>query len=374
MFNKALLLVPLLTTGITQSSHTLPRKVMFAPTVIKCTHLANSGLNGTSKRIYNPGDTGLSYKNLPWQFTDQQQNISLPYASALLKIQKDVLTDIASRNPKAASKLASRLEAVTVLYENEIRQIAALSEVHLLDQKFEGDSLLNANIAANNELSAKYGNLFNDIDRIYKDMNMDLKRHIWLTTIYSSTSLLGVSMHLNAFKRNLKRQPNANKQAFFNANIEALRSVLNNAYASFDVDADRRILRKMIGEAATFAPNQRISPIQKIISKQNGSSEGLDQFINETFGFSKLKDENYVLNTLLKSPASILNYNDAMLVFEKDLADQIEQLRPLEKQRTALLAQYLAKYLELKSTHPVDRVSSDADGPVPLLIGMEIKN
>ncbi|MDB5021368.1 MAG: dipeptidyl-peptidase 7 [Pedobacter sp.] len=299
--------------------------------------------------------SAIEYRTLPLQHALHQQQESLAYSSRLLDFQKNVLEEIANINPKAQLKLARRLNTVHNLHENFEQQQTVLKEITLHDQKNTLDSLLKADLARDTGLQARYGNLLGQIDNLFNAINIDLKRHLWLKNIHKSTILLSVSNHLNVFKAQIKQQSSGNKQAFFNDNIEALKRDLKNDYASFDVDADRRILRRMIGEAATFSPNQRIAAIDKIVSRTNATNESLDEFINDTFGLSKLKDQQYVLNSLLKSPISISNYNDAMLIFENNLSDQITQLSTLELQRLAVLDRYIADYEKLKSESSADR-------------------
>jgi hypothetical protein len=365
MIKKALLLVPILLAAITQFAYSSAAQGKLELQVLQQQDLGGANSMPESAEKSNLADSSLNYENLPWQFSFQQQKINLPYASLLLKLQKDVLTEIANQRPKSESKLKSRLIAVNEKYEANESQLIKISNGNFLEKKFREDSLLKIKIAADTLLAAKYGTLFNDIDRLVKDISMDSKRRIWLTSIYESTTLLNVSKQINRFKRSLAQQSSTNKQAFFDANVQALKASLDSTYSSFDLDGDRRILRNMMAEAASFGPNQHISAIQKIISRQNATNESLDRFINDTFGLSRLKDQNYVLNTLLKSATRLASYNDTMLIFEKDLAVQVLQLSASDVQRKALLDRFLADYSTIRAKLADDRPITTLDVPHP---------
>lgn len=355
MFKKAISLVLFATVTISNLAYSHPvnrNSEPKTPSGNRNTLLTPALL--TTKTNKN-GDSSLSniaeqFKNRPWQYAEAQQHIVLPYTSSLWDFEKNLLEDISRRNSKAKSRLSSRIDFNKALLDSNKQQLDCLTELHIIEQKSHEDSLLTAKIVSDSTLSVKYGDLFENINQVYKDTDLGLKRQIWFSNVYRSVTLLMVSKHLNGFKTNLKQQPKSNKQIFFNANIQILKDSLNAAYATFNIDADRGILRKMIGDAANFSLIQRVTAVNKIVSRQNGTREGLDQFIDDTFGFSRLKDENYVLNTLLKSPASISNYNDAMLIFEHDLANQMVELQNIDMQRKSLLEQYFADYLNLKST------------------------
>lgn len=339
MIKKAALLVLLLTATICHIS--------FGHSVISNLQYTTSKSEVTSDTSF--ADTSGTFRNQPLDFTYQQETIALPYSLSLYEFERNLLLEISARKPKAELVLETRIDAANNLFLNAKRQVAWLAESDIVKQKSREDSIMKAKIALDTAFSSKYGNLFNNMDQVYKEINMDLKRRIWLDNVYRSTTLLRVSKYLNNFKASLMHQPKANKQGFFDAHVIQLKDSLKNEYATFDVDADREMLRKMIGDAATFSLNQRISAIQKIVSRQNGTREGLDRFINDTFGLSRLKDSNYVLNNILKSPASIANYNDALLNFEDDITEQKVQLQKTEAQRDVLLKQYLANYISLKT-------------------------
>ena len=69
----------------------------------------------------------------------------------------------------------------------------------------------------------------NQIDNLYKLINGDANRDLWLSQIYNSTSLLTVSRTLNNFKTALDAQPNAQKQSFFDQNIAQVKKSISNS-------------------------------------------------------------------------------------------------------------------------------------------------
>ena len=74
----------------------------------------------------------------------------------------------------------------------------------------------------------------------------------------------------------------------------------------------------------------------------------VNDYINEAYGLTKLKDEAYVMNTLLKSIAAVEGYNDGLMLFERDVAKQIAELKPELDRRDGTLNKLMGDYVNVK--------------------------
>ena len=319
--------------------------------------------------VFILGYPGRTFRHRPAQFIEYQQKYLLPYTSELYDFQNTTMENVGKKDKSTELKLATRIKRNANVMKNYRGKLKGLKDIDLVAQKRQEDADLAQFINSNVDLKAKYGNLMTDIDRLYKQINGDVYRDMWLGQIYTSTSLLNVSKQLNGFKAELDKQPASQKETFFKNNIEKLKQSLNVVYDAFDVDADRRIFKKMMTDAAVFSTNQRVNAVDKITSKGSSNEAMVNDFINDTFGLTKLKDKNYVYNNILKSAKALNDYNDGLLLFEKDIAKQIAELKPEKDRRDGVLNKLMGDYVNVKEQFLKKDFIPDANSTLRLTYG-----
>jgi hypothetical protein len=327
--------------------------------------------NGTNEEdfVFILGYPGRTFRHRPAQFIEYQANYVLPYTSELYDFQNATMENVGKKNKTTEIKLATRIKRNANVMKNYRGKLAGIKGIDLVGQKKQEDAALAQFINENVELKAQYGNLMENIDRLYQLINGDANRDLWLSQIYNATSLLNVAKNINAFKAALNQQPLSQKQDFFDNNIPRLKQVLNNIYDAYDVDVDRRILKRMMLDAVALTPNQRITAVDKIANRGSSNESMIDNYINDAYGLTKLKDENYVFNTLLKSSKSIADYNDGLLQFENDIARQIAELKPEKDRRDGILNKLMGDYVNVKEKFLKKSFVPDANSTLRLTYG-----
>ncbi|MCX2449836.1 S46 family peptidase [Pedobacter sp. PLR] len=319
--------------------------------------------------VFILGYPGKTFRHRPAEFIQYQQQFLLPYTSELYDFQNTTMENAGKKNKTTEIKLATRIKRNANVMKNYRGKLQGLKGIDLIAQKKQEDAALAEFINNNVDVKAKYGSLMADIDNLYKLINGDAQRDLWFSQIYNSTSLLGVSKNINTFKAALDAQPVAQKQAFFDKNIDRLKQSLAVNYEAYDLDVDKKIFKRMLSDAAAFNPMQKVTAVNKITSKGTNSNAVIDQFIDNSIGLSKLKDESYVMNTLLKSPKSIADYNDGLLLFEKDIAKQIAEIKPEKERREGLLNKVMGDYVNVKEKFMKKDFIPDANSTLRLTYG-----
>lgn len=327
--------------------------------------------HGTNEEdfVFILGYPGKTYRHRPAQFIEYQAKYVLPYTSDLYDFQNATMENVGKKDKATEIKLATRIKRNANVMKNYRGKIAGIKGIDLIEQKKQEDAALATFINNNTDMKNQYGNLLSDIDQLYKLINSDASRDLWFGQIYTSTSLLNVAKNINIFKNELNKQPSAQKEAFFNSNIAKLKQTLNTIYEAYDIDVDRRIFKKMLTDASGFTANQKVSVVDKITGRTSNNEAGINEYINDTFGLSKLKDQEYVYNTLLKSIKSLSGYNDALLNFENDIAKQIAELKPEKDRRDGLLNKLMGDYVNVKEKFLNKNFIPDANSTLRLTYG-----
>ncbi|SFH26017.1 S46 family peptidase [Pedobacter insulae] len=327
--------------------------------------------SGTNEEdfVFILGYPGKTFRHRPAAFINYQEKYLLPYTSELFDFQNTTMETIGKRDKNIELKLSTRIKKNANVMKNYRGKLNGLKNIGLVNQKQQEDAALAQFINDNVDLKAKYGDLMNNIDQLYQQINGDAYRDLWMTQIYNSTSLLNIAKQLNNFKAALESQPMAQKEAYFKANIGSFKSNLNSIYNAFDIEVDGKILKKMMTDAARLPSNQRVKAVNKVINKGSSSESMINDFIRETLGLSQLKDQSYVLNTILKSIKTIAEYNDGLLLFEKDIARQMNELKPEKDRREGVLNKLMADYVNVKEKFLRKDFIPDANSTLRLTYG-----
>ncbi|WP_316814873.1 S46 family peptidase [Pedobacter nyackensis] len=327
--------------------------------------------NGTNEEdfVFILGYPGKTFRHRPAQFIAYQQQYVLPYVSNLYDFQNTTMENAGKKDKTTEIKLATRIKRNANVLKNYRGKLQGLKGIDLVSQKKEEDAALANFINSNVDVKARYGSLMTDIDNLYKLINGDAKRDLWLTQIYNSTSLLGVARNINTFKTALDAQPESQKEAFFNQNKPRLKQFIAGIYESFDFDADKKILKKMLIDASEFTTDQPINAVTKITGQSADNEKVVDDFINNTFSNTKLKDTNYVYNTLISSAKAIASYNDELLSLEKGISTQITALKPEKDRREGVLNKLMGDYVNVKEKFKKKDFIPDANSTLRLTYG-----
>jgi hypothetical protein len=327
--------------------------------------------NGTKEEdfVFILGYPGRTYRHRPAQFIEYQQKFVLPYVADLYDFQNGVMEKAGKNDKTLELKLATRIKRNANTLKNYRGKIQGLKGIDLISQKKKEDAGLAQFINGNVSLKAKYGSLMADIDNLYKLINGDAQRELWFTQIYTSTTLITVSKNINTFKAALDAQPAAEKQAFFEQNLPKLKQILEKNYESYDLDVDKMIFKRMLEDAAAFNLTQKVDAASKISGRGSDVKTVIDQYVETTLGISKLNNQSYVFNTILLSPKSVANYNDGVMIFEKDIAKQIAELSPEKDRREGLLNKLMGDYVNVKERFLQKNFIPDANSTLRLTYG-----
>jgi hypothetical protein len=164
-------------------------------------------------------------------------------------------------------------------------------------------------------------------------------------------------------------QPAAQRSAYYKDNIARLEQSVKNIYDSYDLYADRTIFNKMISDASALPQSQRIKSVDKQLSKGFDKKEQVNKFVESTLQYTKLKDQAYTLNTLLKSQKALTDLNDPLLSFEKEVSAEAAQLKTEKDRRSGLLNKLMGDYVAVKEKFLKKDFVPDANSTLRLTYG-----
>lgn len=305
------------------------------------------------------GYPGRTFRHRPAQYIEYQQQFLLPYISKLYAFQNNAMIEAGKTDKAVEIGLATRIKRNANTMKNYQGKMKGLRTIQLVDSKKAEDAALAAFISKDAGLKTKYGTLLSDIDALYSQVFADADREMWLGQIHTSTSLLNVSRQLNAFKAGMDQS--SDKAAFFQQNLPRLKQILVSIYGSYHFTADSIILNKMLADGFALPATQSITALEVI--------ENPTEFANVSLAKTRLRDQDYVMNELLKSPESLTKFSDPLLAFQLQLQAQIDALRPEQDRREGVLNKLMGDYVAVKEQFQQKNFVPDANSTLRLTYG-----
>lgn len=321
------------------------------------------------------GYPGRTFRHRPAQYIKYQEKFLLPYTASLYEYQNNAMLEAGKNDKLIELSLATRIKRNANVMKNYQGKMKGLKSIQLAKNKENEDLALGKFIEENEQLKNQYGNLMKDIDLLYSEIFADAERDMWFGQIYSSTSLLNVSRHLNAFKTAMNKSEN--KTEYFDANLPRLKELLSRVYESYDFSADSSIFIKMLNDGYKLPANQPIVAITKRFnvssgnkSKQiNNANKNIQKFAEKVLSNSKLNNKYFVFNSLLKSPSVFLKYTDELMRFQSDLNEQSQALAPEQNRREGVLNKLMGDYVAVKEQFQKRNFVPDANSTLRLTYG-----
>jgi hypothetical protein len=305
------------------------------------------------------GYPGRTFRHRPAQYIEYQEKFLLPYISNLYQFQNDALMEAGKSDKAVEISLATRIKRNANTMKNYRGKMKGLRTIQLVESKRSEDAALAAFISQDAALSKNYGTLLSDIDALYNQIFADADRELWLGQVHTSTSLLNVSRQLNAFKAALSQS--SDKSAFFQQNLPRLKQILSSIYGSYHFTADSIILNKMIADGVSLPASQRIVALKDVTNPSI--------FANRVLSETKLKDQNYVMNALLKSPEALAKYSDPLMQFQLQIQAQIDAGRSEQDRREGVLNKLMGDYVAVKEQFQQKNFIPDANSTLRLTYG-----
>ncbi len=319
--------------------------------------------------VFILGYPGRTFRHRPAAFVEYQEKFLLPYTSDLFDFQNQTMENAGKKDKATSIKLATRIKRNANVMKNYRGKLNGLKGIGLVGQKKQEDMALAKFINENNEIKATYGQLMSDIERLYQQINSDAQRDLWLSQIYNSTSLVNVARQINSFKAAVESRPSTQREEFFKINVARVKQQISAIYGAYDLEVDKIILKKMMSDATRFPANQRISAIDKIAGRGTNSESTLQDYIHDTYAISRLKDTSFVSQVLLKSVKSLSDYNDGLLLFEREIDRLVTELKPEKDRREGVLNKLMGDYVNVKEKFLQKDFVPDANSTLRLTYG-----
>lgn len=317
--------------------------------------------------VFILGYPGRTFRHRPAQYIEYQQQYLLPYTSELYDFQNQQML-LAGKDDKATElALATRIKRNANVMKNYRGKLKGLRNIDLINSKIKEDEELAKFIQNDAELKSKYGSLMEDIDQHYQLVFNNAEKELWYNNIYSGIRSLQFASLTNSFQEAINKELSSSRKAeLFNANIDNFKKQLAGLYESFNINVDKSIASNMFAQAYQLKDG---NSLPFIAAHKFNNEQAASDYISRIIEDSKLSNQDYFENTVLKDVSSFLKYSDELMKFQKELESEMQPFYAEQKRREGNLNKLMADYMAVKEKFQSKSFIPDANSTLRLTFG-----
>ncbi len=317
--------------------------------------------------VFILGYPGRTFRHRPAQYIEYQQQYLLPYTSELYDFQNQQML-LAGKDDKATElALATRIKRNANVMKNYRGKLKGLRNIDLVNTKIKEDEELAKFIENDAELKAQYGSLMKDIDQHYQLVFQNAEKELWYNNVYSGIRGLQLASLTNSFQDAINKELSSKrKEELYNANIENFKKQLAGLYESFNLNVDKSIASTMFAQAYQLKDG---NALPFVAAHKFSNEQAASDYISKTIEDSKLSNQEYFENTVLKDVNSFLKYSDDLMKFQKELDKEMQPFYAEQKRREGNLNKLMADYIAVKEKFQSKSFIPDANSTLRLTFG-----
>jgi hypothetical protein len=322
-----------------------------------------------------PGDF-VTVMGYPWLTTrhlaaievEQQQDWYYPRRVELFAEWSRILHEQAQRSEQVAILVSSQTRGIDNGLSNARGAVDAFRQLDVLGERRRQEEQLRAWIAETPERQEQFGDVLDGVEAVVRDRIATRERDLLLRYLVYGSQLLGFARDITRWAAERQR-PDLQREPGYQDRDEAdLRSDLEHAQQSLDLDADRAIFLMLLGRAMALAEAQRIPALDEAVGPDR-SPEALQAFAERLYAGSQLGVQERRLALFGQPLEALQASDDAMVRLALALAPLLDRREDDEDRRVQQLA-VLRPRLELAiSQWSSARLYPDATSTLRLSFG-----
>ncbi|MEW6195822.1 MAG: S46 family peptidase [Bacteroidota bacterium] len=320
--------------------------------------------------VFMLGYPGRTFRHRPSQYLKYQQDYLLPFISDLYDFAINTLQDISRGNKELELAAANRIKGLANTMKNYKGKLKGFRKLDLVQQKLDEENMLKNFIDSDSDLKLKYGNLFDQVDQVFRSVNETAQAELWFRQIFNMSQTLSLANFIFTYTEEIQKPDSERKQPFQEKNIQQTLSNIKAFQKNYSRNFEESILLKMFTDANNFEEGSRIAALNFLLeSNGNNDEETFSNFINDAILNSNIRDTEYFNSLIAKSPDELASMQDELLNFVKKLRLQNQSLTNQNERNEGKLNKLYADLVDVKMLWKKTNFIPDANSTLRLTYG-----
>jgi hypothetical protein len=318
--------------------------------------------------VFILGYPGRTFRHNTSHYLAYEEQYRMPYIANLYEWQMAVMEQFGEKDRGVAIKHDARIKSLANVMKNYRGKLKGMERLKLLVQKQEDEKGLQIFINADPTRRVVYGNVLEEIGKVYQEMTGRVESELILNNLRQSSILLNAAYVISEAAGE-RRKPDLERIApYMDRNFNTTKQNLRSALANYYEPTDKTFLNELLLQAAKLPEDQRIPAVDAIL-KSGDAERDIDQFIERLFSGTTLADADVVMAALDESAEDIGRMNDPFIEFARALAPTFRQLRETTQRRDGALSRLSALLVDVKAQYLKTNFIPDANRTLRLTFG-----
>jgi|YNPMSStandDraft_2_1061718.scaffolds.fasta_scaffold00889_3 hypothetical protein len=310
--------------------------------------------------VFMLGFPGRTFRHYPAKYYEYQYNYLLPYVQQLYAWQINLMNQLSEGNVNLQLKFAGKIKSLANVEKNYRGKMLGLKRTNLIEQRKKQEKELFDFIKNEKELSQLYGNLEENLNKIYDEIIETAPRDLWFSQLYRTSSLIKAFDLLANYTVEIRKPENERKEQFISRKISSVKNNISSIYNKFDLNFEKKLLVKMIIDAGKFSEKYRIEYLDKNL-KKNYSLANVEKFVERLLEKTKFLDKSYIDEFFEMKPEKAAKIKDPMLEFALELSNIYDKITKDSERINGALEVYLAQFVDAKMKLQFSKFTPDAN-------------
>ncbi len=266
-----------------------------------------------------PGDF-VMVLGYPWRTTRhmtsvevaQQRDWYYPLRVDFFSEWVGILHTNAERSPEVAIRVSSRARSIDNSLSHARGRVEAFERVDVLGERRAAEEALAAWIAESPERGDEFGDVLSRIETVVEHHAATRDRGVLLRYMIYGSQLLGFARTITRWAAERERPDLEREPGYQDRDQEGIRSQLEHAQRSLDVDTDRAIFHMFVRRAMALPEGQRIAVLDEAVGEDR-SPAALEAFVQRAYAGSQLGDTERRLALFGQDRATLAASEDTMI-------------------------------------------------------------
>lgn len=326
--------------------------------------VARQGVN-ENDFVFLLGYPGRTARHRSASFLQYEQDIRLPYVVDLYQWQIEQMESAAAEDRSVLLKHTSRIQSLANVEKRSRGQLKGLKRAGIIGSRLAKEAELQKYIDADADRKAEYGNVLQDINRVYAEQSQNSQYDLNMQNLISATRALNMAFTIYDAAVERQKDDLDRESAYMDRNFPQTVQRLKLTQRDLHVPTDKVMLGGMLQRLSQTPGAKDIPVLKKIFDKTGDFSKVADEFFSGT----KISDAAFIDECLKKSPEELIATNEVFFAMVAELYPSFVQMREKDKERSGQLSKLYGALLAVKMEFEKTSFVPDANATLRFTFG-----
>lgn len=281
-----------------------------------------------------------------------------------------ILQAEADRDRESAIKLASTIRSLENSYKNNQGMLEGLLKYDLLQSKLDEEAALREYMAANPDMQAMYGNVFDALAEQYEGYTIYGEQYVLMRLMTNVCTMLDAARDLYKWSAE-QEKPDIEREANYMARDESMiQRSIELADLRYDAEAEKQALAYFIAVLAT-GPGAVPQAVQAIVGDLEGEAmeAAIMTAVDAMYAGTRVTDKDSRLQMFGMSEKDLLAKDDPLITFAADFETDRQAVTDQYDTFVGAVGVLRPQLMELRSAYHGGALYPDANRTIRLSAG-----